>query len=45
MLAFSTNSCVYLIDYENEIRYNSKIDIPNVVFIEYIDIYIVLMQS
>jgi hypothetical protein len=32
-----------LLDFENEIKFNSKIDIQNVAFVTYVDIYIVMM--
>ena len=43
IIAFSTAEAVYLLDFENEIKFNSKIDIQNVVFVTYVDIYIVMM--
>lgn len=45
MIAFSTSEAVYLLNFENEIQFNYKIDMKNVVFIAYVDIYIVMMSS
>lgn len=45
MIALSTSEAVYLIDFENEIKFNTKIVTPNVVFIAYVDIYIVMMVA
>lgn len=45
MIAFSTTEAVYLIDFENEFKFSTKIETPNVVFIAYVDIYIVMMMA
>lgn len=45
MIAFSTSEAVYLIDFENEFKFSTKIEAENVVFITYVDIYIVLMMA
>lgn len=45
MLAFSTAEAVYLINFENEMKFNFKMDVRNVVFIAYVDIYIVMMMA
>ena len=45
MIAFSTAEAVYLIDFENEFKFSTKIETQNVVFITYVDIYIVLMMA
>lgn len=45
MIALSTTEAVYLIDFENEVKYNMKIARPNVVFIAQVDIYIVMMVA
>ena len=43
LIAFSTSEAVYLVDFESECKFSTKIDTTNVVFISYVDIYIVLM--
>jgi hypothetical protein len=43
LIAFSTSEAVYLVDFESEFKFSTKIDTTNVVFISYVDIYIVLM--
>lgn len=45
MLAVSTTSHVWLVDFENEFRFNQRVDVPMVTYIAYIDIYMVFMQS
>ena len=45
LIAFSTSEAVYLVDFESEFKFSTKIDTTNVVFISYVDIYIVLMQA
>jgi hypothetical protein len=45
MIAFSTGESVYLIDFENEFKFSTKIEEANVVFISYVDIYIVMMMA
>lgn len=45
MIAFSTPEAVYLLNFENEMKFNYKIEMRNVVFIAYVDIYIVMMMS
>lgn len=45
MVAISTGTAVYLIDFEHELKFSSRIPQPNVVFIAYVDIYIVLMAA
>jgi hypothetical protein len=47
MVAVATPECVLLLDFESstELKFNQRIDVPNVVFITYIDIYIVTMSA
>ncbi len=45
MLAVSTTSYVWLIDFENEFKFNQRVDVGMVTYITYQDIYIVFMQS
>lgn len=45
MIAFSTSHAVYLIDFESEFKFSTKIEAANVVFVSYVDIYIVMMMA
>lgn len=45
MIAFSTGESVYLIDFESEFKFSTKIEEAHVVFISYVDIYIVMMMA
>lgn len=45
MIAFSTPEAVYLLNFENELKFNYRMDMRNVVFIAYVDIYIVMMMA